>query len=245
VVAQELVARVIACRSPRVARRCSILGAALYLAVGLIPVSLGLAGARLIPGLEHGEQILPLLAQRHLSPILYILFAGALVSAILSTVDSALLAASSLVSNNLIFHARPGMTEAASVRVARGGVVVFGLIAYVLALKSESVYHLVEAASATGSAGIFVILIFGLFTRFGGRRSALAALAGGLSMYLYAGWLHAELFSAVQDPISVGGALSEGLAEFPFLASLSAALLAYLAVAIFECKRVDASVSAL
>ena len=44
------------------------------------------------PNLEEPEQLVTLLAQQHLSTFFYVLFAGALISAILSTVDSCLLA---------------------------------------------------------------------------------------------------------------------------------------------------------
>lgn len=215
-VAQELVSRVIACRAPQVARNASLIAAAMYLAIGVIPVFLGLTAAQFLPGLENPEQTLPLLARRHLSQFAYVLFAGALISAILSTVDSCLLAASALVSHNLIAHAIPTMSEAAVLRTARGGVVVFGILAYVLALRAESVYHLVEEASALGSAGIFVILVFGLFTRFGGRWSATAALVAGMVAYLGASWT---------------------TFDYPFLGSLGAALFAYAFVAVTEQAR--------
>lgn len=184
VVAAELVTRVIATRSPQVAQRSFLAAGGVYLLVGMIPVSLGLLGAVAMPGLEQPEQVLPLLAQQHLSPLLYTLFAGALVSAILSTVDSTLLVSASLVSHNIIVPRRPEMSEAAKVRTARACVAVFGVVAYVLALQAEGVYALVEQASAFGSAGIFVVVTFGLFTRRGGPRSAHAALLTGVVVWV-------------------------------------------------------------
>ncbi|MBP7148196.1 MAG: sodium:solute symporter, partial [Acidobacteria bacterium] len=94
VFAAELVARMIAARSPRVARRSTLVASGTYLLIGLIPVALGLFAAVTLPGLEHPEQVLPRLAHELLPAALYPVFAGALVSAILSTVDSSLLAAS-------------------------------------------------------------------------------------------------------------------------------------------------------
>lgn len=214
VISQELAARVLAVRSPEIARQSSLLAGSIYLLVGLIPVFIGLVGVALLPDLEHPEQILPLLAQRHLSVFGYTVFAGALVSAILSTVDSALLASSSLVSHNLLVSAYPGMSETTKVSIARLGVVVCGGLAYLLALHAEGVYTLVEDASAFGGAGIFIIVVFGLFTRLGEARSALAALVAGMGVWLYGTYI----------------------AEFAFvyLASLLAALLAYLAAAGIE-----------
>lgn len=185
VVAQELVARVLATRSAQVAQRSALLGGGLYILVGLIPVWFGLVGAHWFPGLEHAEQVLPLVAQRHLPTLPYILFAGALVSAILSTVDSTLLAAAGLTAHNLILPLRPGLSESAKVWLSRLGVVVFGVMAWSLALGAGSILELVLDASAFGSAGIFVLAVMGLFTRRGGAASAYAALAAGLGVWLW------------------------------------------------------------
>ena len=214
VVAQELIARILAVRSPELARRASIMGGSMYLVFGLIPVFIGLVGARLLPGLAEPEQLLPAIAQQHLSTFLYILFAGALISAILSTVDSALLAAAALVEHNLILPLRPGMSERAKVRIARLGVLVAGLIAYVLALHAGGVYELVVESSAFGGAGIFIIVVFGLFTTFGGARAAGTALVVGIVTWIagkyWLGW------------------------STPYIASLALATLSYIVVAPFD-----------
>ena len=99
------------------ARNATFLGAGLYLGVGLIPVALGLAGPTLVPNLEEPEQVVPLLAQQYLSTFGYVLFAGAVISAILSTVGSCLLAAASLASHNLLVPLLPGLDEAKKVLV--------------------------------------------------------------------------------------------------------------------------------
>lgn len=218
VVAAELVARVISSRSPKVAQRSSLLAGGMYLLFGLVPVGLGLLGASLLPGLEHPEQLLPLLARQYLPTVLYTLFAGALISAILSTVDSALLVSSSLVSHNVLVPLRPGLTERQKVWAARSGVALFGLLAYGIALHAEGVYALVEEASAFGSAGIFVVVVLGLFTRWGGARSAGAALAAGVLVW-------------------VGGAYF-ALLPYPYLGSLAAAFVAYAAAALLEPRSV-------
>jgi SSS family transporter len=210
-VAAELVARILATRSARVARNATVVAGASYFVIGLMPVGLGLVGATLVPGLAEPEQILPELAQRYLPTALYVVFAGGLVSAILSTVDSALLMASALVSHNVIVQVRPDLSERAKVRIARVGVATFGALAYVMALRAEAVYALVEEASSFGSAGIVTVVVFGLFTRIGGTASATAALLAGVATWVvgayFAGW------------------------PYPYLTSLAAAVGAYLLAA--------------
>jgi SSS family transporter len=205
-VAAELVARILASRSAKIARNATVVAGASYLVIGLMPVGLGLVGATLLPGLAEPEQILPALAETYLPTALYVVFAGGLVSAILSTVDSALLMASALVSHNVIVQMRPGLSERAKVRIARAGVAVFGALAYVMALRAEAVYALVEEASAFGSAGIVTVVCFGLFTRIGGTGSAITALLAGVGVWVVgayiAGWPYPYLTSLAA---AVGG----------------------------------------
>lgn len=217
VLSQELVARVLATRAPTVARNATLIAGGLYLLIGLIPAGIGLLGPSLLPDLAEPEQILPQLALELLPTGLYILFAGALLSAILSTVDSALLVAASLVSRNLVLPLRPQMSEAARVRTARIGVVVAGIIAYVIALHAHGVYALVEEASSFGSSGIFVIGVMGLFSRFGGGRAALATLVVGISSY-------------------VAGAFVMEL-DAPYVTSLLCAAGTYLAVGLLDGRQ--------
>lgn len=187
--AVELVSRLLGCRSAEVARRACLVGGGLYLVVGLVPAVVGLCGPILAPGLVDAEQLVPVLASRHLGTWLYVPFAGALMSAILSTVDSCLLAGSSLVTHNVVLPLWPQLSEAARLRLSRVGVLSLGLLAYALALRSESIKDLVALASAFGSAGVFVVASFGLFTPHGGPLSAWAGLCTGFLVWAGGAWL--------------------------------------------------------
>jgi hypothetical protein len=79
------------------------------------------------------------------------------------------------------------------------------------------VKELVELASAAGSAGVFVVAVFGLFTRFGGPLSALATVVMGAGAWLVLGWL-------VQ-------------LNAPYLAALALAFITYLVTAAVEERR--------
>jgi Na+/proline symporter len=170
-----------------------------------------------MPGLEDPEQILPRMALEHFPIWFYAIFAGALISAILSTVDSALLAAASLVSHNLIVPLRPNMDDRAKLRIARACVLVFGVLAWALAVRAEGVYALIETAAAFASSGVLVCGIFGLFTSLGGAKSATAALLVGAGVWSIGEWAE--------------------LTRTPYLLSLASAAFAYLAVAAFEPSR--------
>jgi SSS family transporter len=184
VIAQELVARVLAAKNVSIARNGTLIGGGLYLLVGLMPVYLGLVGGQLIPSVEDSEQIVPLLAREHLHSLLFIIFAGALISAILSTVDSALLACGALLSHNLILPLMPDLSPSRKLIYTRATVVTFGILAYFFALKAGRIYDLIETASSFGTSGVFVVMVMGLFTRIGGPASAIATLIVGLISFV-------------------------------------------------------------
>ena len=141
--AQELIVRVLACRSPTIARRATLLGGAIYLVVGLIPVFVGLVGLRFAGDLAHPEEVLPAVASSLLGPAAYVLFVGALISAILSTVDSALLAASSITSQNLLRPLLKRRDDRTRLLVSRLCTLAFGALAYLLGRSADGVHALV------------------------------------------------------------------------------------------------------
>ena len=213
VIATELVGRIIATRTPNVARRSSMMAGGLYMVVGIIPLVIGLLGQQIVPTLAEPEQVIPAVAHALLPTIFFAIFSGALVSAILSTVDSTLLVSSGLMSHNLVVPMFGVTTERTKVRIARAGVLIFGAIAYVQAIRAEGVFELVEDASAFGSAGTLVTVCFGLFTSLGGPMAAMLTLAMGVVSYLsatFAGY------------------------PYPFLLSLGLSLLTYVVVAVME-----------
>lgn len=202
----EVLGRVLAARSGEVAQRSAFGAGGLYLVIGGIPVLIALLAAPLVGPLADAEQLLPTVARDLLPPLAFALFTGGLVSAILSTVDSTLLASSGLLSHNLIIPFLRAPDERRKLLIARGGVLAFGLIAFVIALSAEGVFALVEMASSLGSAGVVVTTLFALFTTLGSARTAAATLVMGLVGYLAA---------------SVAGA------ETPFLLSLLVALITW------------------
>lgn len=218
IVAVELVSRMLGCRSAETARGATVAGGVLYLVVGAIPVYLGLVGPALLPGLsgETAEQLVPELAAKLLPGIWFVLFAGALISAILSTVDSVLLASAAHLSHNILLRLAPATSEAAKVRYARLSVVALAAIASLLAATATSIRELVEVASAAGSPGILVSLVFGLHTGIGGPHSAAAAIVAGTAVW------------------AVGHVT--GMTSAPYLVALAAAVGAYLAGAALQAS---------
>ena len=212
--AAEILQRIISARSPQIAKWGTLGGAALYITVGLIPVYLGLVGPTLAPGLSDPEDLVPMLADRYLGTLTHILFSGALVSIILSTVDSTMLAAGGLLAHNAMLPLMPNLTESRRLAWTRVAVLVLGIVATLLALGTNTMYDLVLTASAFGSAGVVVVSCFGLFTRVGGPASAYAALLVGVAVWAYGDYV--------------------GDWTAPFLAAVVASFAVYLAVSWME-----------
>lgn len=216
IVAQEALSRCLAARSPQIARRAAWFGGSAYVLVGMLPLWLGVVGARLLPGLADPEAVLPELSHRLLPALLNMLFAGALVSAILSTVDSCLLVVASTVSHNL-WPGSPG--GQAALRRARLVVVLAGIGAWLLANTGLDVKHLVEEASGFASAGVFVLALAGVHSRFGGALAANATLIAGLLAWL------------------LGRHVAPEFVRWPYLTSLAAAATTYAVVGQWERRR--------
>lgn len=179
-VAQESIARVLASKSKTQAVRSSYAAGALYIFVGSLPVILGFIGPSLLPELADKEHFLIAISEKYLHPAAQALIVGALVSAILSTIDSILLAGGGLLSHNLIIPFLGKKAEKRKLGISRFSVLVMALAAFILALTSEGIYQLVELASSLGSAGILVITLVGLWSKKGQAISALAALTLGI-----------------------------------------------------------------
>lgn len=186
--AQELIMRISSARSARLARRSTLAAGGIYLVLGVIPVALGLLGRTVVPGIDEADAVLPAITRHYLGELGFLVLSGALVSAILSTVDSALLACGSLVAHNLLPASLRHRDAGSALRVARLSVVGLGLVAYGLAHGSDSVHGLVQEASAFGSAGVFVIGVAAMRSRAGGRGggpvAALTALGLGVGSWL-------------------------------------------------------------
>lgn len=193
---QELVSRVVASRSPQVAQSSAFRAAGIYMMVGIVPVMLGLLSVNHMPGLADAETLMPALAKAHLNYFFYIIFIGALVSAILSTVDTTLLASSALISHNVIYPSFPNLSNKKRVLIARGATLVSGLAGFAIAFSSTSITGLVELASSLGGPSILVIVIIALWVKRG------TAINANIAMFMsIVTWFTAHYVLEVDYPV--------------------------------------------
>lgn len=235
-VTQEVITRFLAARSSASAQLACFSAAALYLALGMLPVLIGLAGPHLaIPGAQ-GDNFIPAVALALLPQALAIVLVGALFSAILSTVDSNLLAVSSFVSINILRGAHARRSEADQLRVARWTTVGAGVAALGVALSGSDIYELLAMTSIFGQGGIMVATMIGLRSSFGGAGAALSSIFACVAFNL-ATLLVMPMMEAMNDGKSGGEAFAAVLAgdvapiDGFFIWSIVVSVVAYVGVA--------------
>lgn len=179
-VAQEVIARMFASRTPSIAVRACYWGGGIYVVVGLMPVLAGMIGPSLIEIEGDSEQFLIILAIEKLPYFVVGIFIGAIISALLATIDSILISVAGLIGHNFITPILKVKAEKTKLAVTRWVVLGAGIITYILARRADGIFDLLEMASSFGTAGILVITLLGLWTRLGDQRAALLALITGL-----------------------------------------------------------------
>lgn len=189
-VAQEALGRLLATKSPEVARKAAFGGGLIYFVVGLIPIAIALIAAHFDLGLDHRDEFLPELARKILPAPLFVLVVGALASAILSTINSTLLTFSSLIAHNLILPQLGEIPERRKVALIRMMVVIGGILSYVIATGGDNIYALVETSSSFGSAGLVVVLLAGLWLGRGGPKTAAATLITGITLTVLGAYVY-------------------------------------------------------
>ncbi|HRX74773.1 MAG: sodium:solute symporter family protein [Hyphomonas sp.] len=228
-VAQEAISRFLGAKSASIARTGCYLAAGLYLVLGAIPLIIGLLGHAAGFEAESTDSYLPELAAQYLSPLMYVVLMGALVSAILSTVDTTLLAVSAIASRNLIERVARDLPEPRKLLFGRSLTLLAGLLAYAIAASGETIKGLVEIASSFGSAGIAVSLLIGLHSRFGRETAALAAMvAGAFASFLGEGmpsWFVSLFDEAAAEAMPAWTQGYEGSYVFAVLAALACYLI--------------------
>lgn len=184
---QDIYQRVMSSKSEKVAVRSTYLAGAFYLSFGLLPLFIALGAKVLYPELylENKQMLLPSMVLQHGGLPVQIVFFGALISAIMSTTSSGLLAPAAIISENLI---RPyfgkKLEESHFLWILRFNVVAVALIAILMASWKSNIYELVAGASILMLVSLFVPLTAGLYWKKASKMGALMSMVFGMIVYL-------------------------------------------------------------
>ena len=185
---QSLLGRAMAAKSERAAQNSFYVAALGYLSFGMIPVMLGIIGSVTMPGLSSSESVIPSMAIEHLHPIAVAIFVGAILAAVMSTCDSALHAAASLISRNILPLVHKNPTDRLTFNVARYAIPTIAFIAIFIALWAKDIYDLLIAGNAPALAVSTVPMLVAVWWKGANRYGAWAAMATGfitwVSLYL-------------------------------------------------------------
>lgn len=161
---QDVMQRALSSKDENTAQWASYFSGLGYMLLGIIPVTLGIVGRLVFPELANSELVLVELAMKFLPNFVVALFVGALLSAIMSSTDSAILAPASIVTRNILPHIKK-MDGKGELKVARIATVVITALALATALWFQNVYDLMVSAWGFLLVGCFVPLTFGIWSK--------------------------------------------------------------------------------
>ena len=178
---QDVFQRVMSSGSVNTAVRSCYIAAFMYLTIAMLPLFISLCVKHLYPEFATGDAqlALPSMVLSHAAMPVQILFFGSLLSAIMSTTSSAILAPAAIFSENLVKPLSKGrLSDKQLLMVTRISVLGFSILATIMATVRSNIYELVGESSILSLVSLFAPLVFGLYWK---RSTAVGAL---LSMVL-------------------------------------------------------------
>ncbi len=205
---QDLIQRSLSARNEKVAQNSAYLSGILYLTVGIIPVIIGIISVSLIPQIDDPEHIVPRIAMEYLPTWAIALFIGALLSAIMSSADSAILAPSSIIGKNVLGYFKPNADGREVLLWTRASIPVIGILSLFIALYFENIYQLLIDSFSVLLVSLFVPMAAGIWWRKANSAGAVASMGVGLVFWI------AFKFITPQLPSDIFGVAGAAVAMF-------------------------------
>ena len=184
---QDVFQRAMSSGSAKTAVWSCYIGAGLYLSVAMIPLFISLCIKHLYTGQLSGDtqMALPEMVMAHTAMPVQILFFGSLLSAILSTASSAILAPAAIFSENLIKPLSGNrLNDRQLLLSTRISVLVFSGSATIMACLRSDIYELVGESSILSLVSLFVPLTFGLYWSKASNTGALLSMVAGMCSWI-------------------------------------------------------------
>ena len=186
-VGPDIYSRLFCARDAGTARVSVLWTALIIVPVAFAITTIGMGASVLFPQIVSPEQAFPVVINEVLPPFVGGIVLAALLGAVMSSADTILFSASTILAVDIIGHFRP-LTQAKTLFYSRWVVVVLGVVALLLALVLRGVINALLFAYTVYTAGLIVPVIAGFYRD---RlkvtsRGALAAIIGGGSAALAA-----------------------------------------------------------
>mgnify|MGYP000866140754 CR=1 FL=1 len=187
VATQDLMQRSMAARNQATSVYGSYFAGVLYLFFGIMSPLIGIMTYKLQPGMEDTSYLLVNAAMTHMPALLTAIFIAALVSALMSTSDSSLLAGASAVTENLIPLLTGKKLEGKKALWWTRGMVIFNAaVGLSIALWAQTIYELSVVAWTLLLVGLFTPFALGMYWKKANSWGANAAFIGGFIVWILA-----------------------------------------------------------
>jgi Na+/proline symporter len=184
---QDIFQRAMSAGSARIAVQSSFWAAGLYLTIAMLPLFISLCTQQLYAGQFQGDTqlALPAMVLQHTPLAVQILFLGSLLSAIMSTTSSAVLAPAAIFSENIIRPlAKNKIDDRGRLLITRISILIFSAAATAMACWRTDIYQLVGESSVLSLVSLFMPLACGLYFNWPNSWGAGLAMAGGLASWI-------------------------------------------------------------
>ena len=185
---QDVFQRTMSSNSATTAVRSCYIAALLYLTVAMLPLFISLCTKHLYPDQISGDHqlTLPNMVLAHTELPIQILFFGSLLSAIMSTTSSAILAPAAIFSENLLKPlSKNKFTDGQLLLFTRMSVLLFATVATVMACMRSNIYELVGESSVFSLVSLFAPLALGLYWKKSSSYGAMFSMFAGLLSWLF------------------------------------------------------------
>lgn len=185
---QDVFQRVMSSGSLKTAIRSCYIAAGLYLTIALLPLFISVCTKILYPGELHGDTqlALPRMVLLHTSMPVQVLFFGSLLSAIMSTTSSAMLAPAAIFSENLVKPlTKKKFSDKSFLLLTRVSVLLFSILATIMACIRRDIYELVGESSVLSLVSLLAPMILGLYWKKATSIGAISAMFSGIFVYFF------------------------------------------------------------
>lgn len=188
----QITVRAMSYKDSRSMHRAIMIGTAV---IGFIMLGMHLIGvfARpILPGVEVGDQVMPMLTLKVLPPLLAGLVLAAPMAAIMSTVDSLLiLVSSAIVKDIYLNYIKPEATEKQVKTTSFWVTSVIGISVVLFALSPPELLIWLNLFSFGGLESVFIWpVVFGLYWSKGNKYGAVSSMIFGMGSYILLDRLH-------------------------------------------------------
>lgn len=186
-IGQDFYQRLFAAKDGNIARTASLIGGILLVIISFFPTIIGM-GARALSDLESGANAFPWVVNNLMNPVIGGIVLAAILSAIMSTADSLLTAATSHIVKDFwieTFQKDEIKDEKKLLNISRNFTFIIGILGLLIALIMPGIIDALIYSYTMYSAGVFIPVIGGVLWKSATRQGALASLIIGSIVALW------------------------------------------------------------